>query len=278
MGGALLVVALALAIGPAAPIHAQATADGETVGTLRLVVWNIRHGRGTDDEVDLDRIAEVLRALDADVIALQEVDDRTERTGGVDQVSVLAEALRYEGFHGPHRPYQGGFYGNALLTRLPVLTQQTHAIPPASGSALAVHELVVALPPANGDRSVRGLPVSVFSVHLAGSPDERMAQAHALDTLARVSPWRPTVLAGDFNGRPDDGVVRWLTERWTVAEKSGDPRTYPAGEPDREIDFVAWRVDARLIDVTPRLIEHRVVAESVASDHRPLLTVFDFRR
>ena len=145
LGGVLL--AGTLMLGSTVPIGAQATQTVESVGTLRLVVWNIRHGRGTDDEVDLQRIAEVIRALDADVIALQEVDDRTERTGGVDQVAVLADALRYEGFHGPHRPYQGGFYGNALLTRLPVLSQQTHEIPSASGSALAVHELVVALPP-----------------------------------------------------------------------------------------------------------------------------------
>lgn len=256
----------------------QTSSAASSIGSLRVVVWNIRHGRGMDEEVDLGRIADVLRALDADVIALQEVDDRTERTGGVDQVGELARMLGYEGAHGPHRPYQGGFYGNAVLTRVPVLEQQTHRIPPASGSALAVHEVVVAVPPPDGSRNVRGLPVSIFSVHLAGSPEERMAQAEAVDAQGRLSPWRPTMLVGDFNGRPDDPVVEWLASRWTVEEKSGDTRTYPAAAPDREIDFVAWRADPRLLDVEVEVLEHRVIEEAEASDHRPLLAVFHFRR
>ena len=274
----MTLVLLAVLLAGVIPAEARAQRAGSDLGTLRVVVWNIRHGRGTDDAVDLDRIAEVLRGLDADVIALQEVDDRTERTGGVDQVGEIARRLGYEGFHGPHRAYQGGFYGNAFLTRLPVLSQETHPIPPASGSALAVHELVVALPPPGGDGGVRGLPVSIFSVHLAGTAQERLAQAAAVDSLGRISPWRPTVLAGDFNGRPDDETVRWLGARWTLAEKSGDPRTYPAREPDREIDFVAWRADPRLLDATVHVVEHRVVPEALASDHRPLLAVFHVRR
>lgn len=244
--------------------------------TLRVVAYNIRHGRGTDDRVDLERVADVLRALDADVITLQEVDDRTERTGGVDQVAVLAQLLGYEGVHGPHRPYQGGFYGNAVLTRLPVVRQETHPIPGASGSALAVHETVVALT-AGADASTGGRAnsaldptrVSVVSVHLAGSPEERMAQADRVSEIfADVE--HPVVLAGDFNGRPDDPVVRRLAAEWEVLPKSGDAGTYPAGLPDREIDFVMIRPRGAL-----RPLEHVVVPEAVASDHRPLLAVLD---
>lgn len=227
--------------------------------TLRIVAYNIKHGRGMDDRVDLQRIARVLGALDADVITLQEVDDGTERTGRVDQVAVLAEALGYRGFHGPHRPYQGGHYGNAVLTRLPVRQIRTRPIPPASGSALAVFEVEVELP--------SGATASVVSVHLAGSLDERMAQADAVTALfAGVD--RPVVLAGDFNGRPDGPVVTRLREDWWVATKSGGPYTYPSDEPDREIDFVMFRTPDEI-----EVLEHRVVAEAVAADHRPLLAV-----
>ena len=99
--------------------------EGCAQAVVRVAAYNIKHGRGMDDRVDLSRIADVLRSLEADVITLQEVDDRTERTGGVDQVQVLAELLGYEGAHGPHRPYQGGFYGNAVLTRLPIRATHT---------------------------------------------------------------------------------------------------------------------------------------------------------
>lgn len=223
---------------------------------LRVAAYNIKHGRGMDDVVDLVRIADVLRSLNADVITLQEVDDRTERTGGVDQVGVLAELLGYRGVHGPHRPYQGGYYGNAVLTRLPIRNTITHPIPPASGSALAVLEVEVA---------TEAGPVSVVSVHLAGSPDERMAQGDVL-TGRFADSSHPVVLAGDFNGRPDDAVVQALALNWTILPKSGARFTYPADEPDREIDFVMIQRDGPL-----RALRHVVIHEPLASDHRPLV-------
>lgn len=235
---------------------------GEAV-RFTVAAYNIKHGRGMDDEVDLARVAEVLRRLDADVITLQEVDKGTERTGRVDQVAVLAELLGYEGFHGAHRPYQGGEYGNAILTRLPVRRARTLAIPSASGSALAVHEVEV---------DVTGMgPVSVVSVHLAGTPDERMAQADSVTSFFTRHD-HPVVLAGDFNGRPDDPVVERLGRSWTILEKEGDPSTYPADAPDREIDFVMVRTDDPLSPVG-----HRVVPESEASDHRPIVATFGTR-
>lgn len=224
---------------------------------LRVAAWNIRHGEGMDHAVDLSRIAGVLGRLDADVITLQEVDQGTDRTGRVDQVAVLAERLGYRGIHGAHRPFQGGAYGNAILTRLPVRASRTHRIPPAAGSALAVLEVEVAVP---------GLgPVSVVSVHLAGSVDERTAQADAITGLFAAA-GRPVILAGDFNGRPDDAAVAWLSARWRRLDKVGPRHTFPADRPDREIDFVMVATDAGL-----EAIDHRVLPEPMASDHRPIL-------
>ena len=226
--------------------------------TLRVSAYNIRHGRGMDGELDLRRVAAVLRELDADVITLQEVDDRTERTGGVDQVAVLAELLGYQGFHGAHRPYQGGAYGNAVLTRLPVAAVRTHPIPPASGSRLTVHEVEL------------DAGISVVSVHLAGSTGERLAQADS------VTSWfadldRPVVLAGDFNGRPGGPVLTRLARDWRVLEKSDSPVTFPADAPDREIDFILVPAKAEV-----ELLGHRVIDAPVASDHRPILAILRF--
>lgn len=254
------------AIAAVAAAHALFPPPAVAQAGLRVVAYNIRHGQGMDDRVDLARVAEVLRVLDADVITLQEVDDRAERTGGVDQVAVLAELLGYHGFHGPHRAYQGGFYGNAILARLPVLSHTTHPIPPASGSALAVHEVVVDAAP--------GRRVSVVSVHLAGTAAERMAQADTV-TMRFANRAHPVILAGDFNGRPDDEVVVRLRGAWRMSAKEGDPRTYPADRPSREIDFVMWRRGAEGSEAGLRLVRHFVAEERLASDHRPV--VADFR-
>lgn len=282
MGGevrrwALTLLAVTTGLASTAP-GAHAQSDGEArdqeapAETFRVVAWNIRHGRGMDDAVDLARIADVLRRLDADVITLQEVDDRTRRTQGVDQVGVLAGLLGYEGVHGPHRAYQGGWYGNAVLTRLPVRAVRTRPVPAARGNALTVLEVEVEV----GDATV-----SVVSVHLAGSEGERLAQA---DSVTRQFAGRaePVVLAGDFNDRPDGPVLGRLRRDWHVLEKSGSPLTFPADLPDREIDFVM--VSGGATDVGSRgrhpleVLEHRVVPEGVAADHRPIVAAFRVRR
>lgn len=237
--------------------------------TVRIAAYNIRHGEGSDGQVDLSRIAEVLSALDADVITLQEVDNRTERTGDIDQIQVLAGQMGYEGFHGAHRAYQGGAYGNAILTRLPVTSVRTRTIPPASGSALTVHEVVLTLTEHGTAHTARdvGRTISVVSVHLAGTPEERLAQADSLTSFFATAE-HPVFLAGDFNGRPDGPVVRRLERDWQIFRKSGNPHTYPSPAPDREIDFIMARPRSGV-----ELIEHRVIDEPLASDHRPILAV-----
>ena len=258
----LLLLLVAGALGPGSTLIARPSALADEGPTLRVAAYNIKHGRGMDDVVDLARIAEVLTTLDADVVTLQEVDRRTERTDGVDQTGVLADLVGYDGSFGAHRPYQGGEYGNAVLTRSPIRATRTHPIPAAGGSALSVHEVEIEL----ADFGT----VSVVSVHLAGSVEERMAQAREVTRVFEgVS--RPVVLAGDFNGRPDDPVVQWLGRRWTILAKEDGRFTYPAADPDREIDFVmvsrGWPIE---------IVEHVVHAESLASDHRPLVATIRF--
>jgi endonuclease/exonuclease/phosphatase family metal-dependent hydrolase len=244
----------------AAVLAASFPSAAAAQSTLRVVAYNIRHGAGMDLEVDLERIADALRALDADVITLQEVDRATERTGGVDQTARLAELLGMRGSFGAHRPYQGGEYGNAVLTRLPLLEARTHSIPPSGGSALAVHEVRVAAGP-------RGEPVSVVSVHLAGAPEERLVQADSVRSyFARAD--HPVILAGDFNGRPGDVAVERLRRDWLILDKQGERFTFPADAPDREIDFVMLR-PAEAFEI----VEHRVAGERVAADHRPVVAV-----
>ncbi|NIP83601.1 MAG: endonuclease, partial [Gemmatimonadetes bacterium] len=82
-----------------------------------------------DGEVDLARVADVLRPLDADVITLQEVDRGVGRTGGVDQAARLGELLGMRAHFGGFMPYQGGEYGMAVLTRLPVLAVTNLRLP-----------------------------------------------------------------------------------------------------------------------------------------------------
>lgn len=231
--------------------------------TLRVAAYNIRHGSGMDGEVDLERIADVLRPLDADVITLQEVDSGVARTGGVDQAARLGQLLGMRAIFGGFMPYQGGEYGMAVLSRLPVIMSHNHRLPDGAEPRTAL-EVRVAL---GGDER----PLSVVGIHFYRTAEERLAQAEALSrSLADAT--HPVILAGDFNSRRGDVVLDRLEQEFSVVSKDRDPLTFPSDRPEREIDFVMVRPAGAF-----EIVEHRVIDERMASDHRPLLVVLELR-
>jgi len=229
-------------------------------GTLRIAAYNVKHGLGMDGRVDLERVADVLRPLAADVITLQEIDRGVERTGGVDQAARLGALLGMRAFFGDFMPYQGGEYGMAVLTRLPVLGVTNLRLPDGEEPRTAL-EVRVAL-------GARGDPVSVVGIHFYRTPEERLAQADSVSAYFADAD-HPVVLAGDFNSQRGDRILRSLVDAdWLVLDKEGDVDTFPSDVPEREIDFVMLR-PAETFEV----VAHRVIPEALASDHRPLLAV-----
>lgn len=251
---AIRVVAGASLLGsPATPAVAQAT-------TLRVAAYNVKHGLGMDSVIDLERVADVLRPLEADVITLQEVDRGVGRSGGVDQARRLGELLGMSAHFGSFMRYQGGEYGMAVLSRLPVVGLHNVRLPDGEEPRTALEVQVAA--------GREGRVVSVVGIHFYRTPEERHAQADSLSSwLDRVD--HPVLLAGDFNSRRGDLVLRALTEDgWLVVEKEGSAETFPSDLPQREIDFIMLRPASAF-----EVVEHRVIDERVASDHRPLLVV-----
>lgn len=88
--------------------------------TIRVASYNIKHGRGNDNVVDLARTAGVLRALAPDIVGLQEVDREAERSGKVDEARVLGESLGVHHAFGRFMDFQGGAYGMGVLSRFPI--------------------------------------------------------------------------------------------------------------------------------------------------------------
>src|SRR5690606_4886616 len=110
------IVPAALLLAACAHTPPAGTADVSTPVAWRVVSYNIRHGRGTDGRLDLEGTAAALERLDADVIALQEVYERVERSGGQDQAARLGALLGMNHAFGSFMDYQGGRYGMAILT------------------------------------------------------------------------------------------------------------------------------------------------------------------
>jgi endonuclease/exonuclease/phosphatase family metal-dependent hydrolase len=240
-----------------APLVSGADAQATT---LRIAAYNVKHGLGMDSVIDLERVAEVLRPLDADVITLQEIDRGAERTSGVDQARRLGELLGMSVHFGAFMPYQGGEYGMAVLSRLPVLGVSNVRLPDGEEPRTALDVRVAA--------GVEGRVVSIVGIHLYRTPEERRAQADSLSRLLEDHE-HPVVLAGDFNSQRGDVVMRALADHgWYVVDKHGEPETFPSDRPQREIDFIMLRPASAF-----EVVEHRVIDERVASDHRPLLVV-----
>jgi len=98
----------------------QSAREQEAPKTFRVMTYNIHHGEGLDGKVDLQRIADLIKREQADIVALQEVDKGVERTARRDCPGELAALTGMSCVFSNNYHYQGGEYGNAVLTRFPV--------------------------------------------------------------------------------------------------------------------------------------------------------------
>ena len=117
----------ALLIGLFAAFCASAPTTEPT--RLRVLAYNVQHGLGMDGAIDLERIAAVVRAQDADVVTLQEIDEGFGRSDGVDQARVLGELCAMQHVFGAFMDYDGRRYGMALLSRFPIVASRNIRLP-----------------------------------------------------------------------------------------------------------------------------------------------------
>jgi len=229
---------------------------------VRVLTYNIHHGQGTDGTTDLERIARVIRGTGPHAAALQEVDAGTERAFGVDQAARIGTILGWHHAFAEAMPYQGGSYGEALLSRSPLLRVTAYPLP-----HLPDHEprtVIVG--------EVRFAPDGPLFL-LAGThldhtrdPADRRAQAREVRrVLERTAEERPVILAGDLNAVPESEVLALFAKGWKDAGARAGP-TFPSGEPSRRIDYVLLYPAHRWV-----VVDAEVLDEPLASDHAPLV-------
>ena len=154
---------------------------------LRVLTYNLHHGEGTDGRLDLERIAGVIRGAEPDVVALQEVDRRAERTGSVDQPAELARLTGLRVAFGANISLQGGDYGNAVLSRFPIVRQVNHRLPgPANIEQRGVLEVELLVPG-------RETPLVLLATHFDHRPDDgaRLASTAVLEEWIKANSQKP---------------------------------------------------------------------------------------
>jgi endonuclease/exonuclease/phosphatase family metal-dependent hydrolase len=229
-----------------------------TAAEVRVLSYNIHHGEGMDGRIDLARIAAVIQSVKPDLVAVQEVDRTTKRSGGVDQAAELARLTGLHMVFGRTIDYDGGLYGNAVLSRAPVERWENHPLPGVEPRGLI---------------EVDAGRFTFFATHLDATRDDakRLEAAAGINRIVAAGA-RPALLAGDLNAVPGSAPLKALAAAWSIAGNDHDLPTIPAGRPVRQLDYVLYRpADGWAV------IEVRVLDAPLASDHRPIFVVLAAR-
>lgn len=238
------------------------------VPSLRVTTYNIHKCRGLDRRVRPKRIAEVLKEIDADVVALQEVVGMDQATRELNQVRAIAEELGFDFRIGENRRHRGAAYGNAVLSRLPIDADHNHDLSWRMYEPRGCLEVAVTL---TGAR----VPLQIFNVHLGTGFFERRYQAHRLlEVIADdVESSSPRIILGDFNEWTRGLTTRLLSRHLKSAEpeqRLGRARTYPGVFPLLHLDHVYYNSLLKL----QKISVHRSRLALAASDHLPIVADF----
>ncbi len=236
--------------------------------TFRVMSFNIHHGEGTDGKVNLARLAELILRERADIVALQEVDKGVARTARRDLTAELAQATGLTGVFTHNFDYQGGQYGNAVLTRFPIVSSTNrHYQMVRGGEQRGLQQLVL---------EVAGKRLGILNTHIDFRRDntERLLSVDEIHEAAANDTGNPMIICGDFNDLPGSEVHRKMKRQfldvWELAGE-GPGLTFPSTAPVRRIDYIWMDRGAAL-----RALRAWVPATE-GSDHRPVMAEFTFR-
>ena len=231
---------------------------------LRILSYNIHHAEGVDGKLDVPRIAQVILSVDPDLVALQEVDKNTIRTGKVNQDIELSRLTKMNSVFGSNITFQGGQYGNAILSKFPIIKNKNFLLPNVdSGEQRGLLQSQIQI--SNKEN------VLFFSTHLdhRRSDTERLASAKAINQIISLDNKSPAILAGDFNDVPDSPTLNELGKVWLRTNKK-ILRTIPASKPSRQIDYIFVQPKERW-----KIIESQILDEDIASDHRAIFSIIE---
>lgn len=238
----------------------QETVDSSRV--VRVLSFNIFHGETMKGDFDLDLIAQVISKEEPDLVALQEVDFYTRRANHMDLATELGLRTGLAPLFGRAMFFDGGEYGEGILSRYSFLSSRNHSLPSGEGkeprSALEVHVVLK-----SGDT------IAFIGTHFdhTGDVDRINQAAKVREIMAAID--LPVLLAGDLNARPESRTMEILFSDLKPSSKDLAP-TIPTDGPSAKIDYILYGPPDRW-----RVLESKVICDTVASDHCALLSVLE---
>ena len=228
------------------------TFSAQAQNTLKLMSYNIKNANGMDNVCNFQRIANVINNASPDVVAIQEVDSMTNRSGQKYVLGEIADRTQMHGYFAPAIDYDGGKYGIGLLTKQVPLRLQSLPLP--------------------GREEARTLILAEFAdyiyccTHMSLTEEDRMKSLELVKAFTSSST-KPLFLAGDMNAEPESGFIKELQKDFQILSNPKQ-HTFPAPDPKETIDYIATlKQNAKGFAV----ISAKVINEPMASDHRPIL-------
>lgn len=245
--------------------------------SLRVMTYNIYGARATSpaNAADLDAIAEVIRRQNPDFVTLNEVDVFTNRTGkDVHQARDLAEKLGMEWHFSKAIDRDGGEYGDAVLSKYPILEKRNYRLPCAAEQPGEDRSLCVIRV------QIDGKDLYVASTHLdhLSGDASRLVQATEIRRIRDTELEGDLILCGDLNAIPSSNVIATMTSFLTNTGPI-DQYTFPSDDPSRKIDYIMYAPIEHFGVQNCQVVSRgdQQVGGVDASDHRPVIADIRFQ-
>jgi endonuclease/exonuclease/phosphatase family metal-dependent hydrolase len=230
---------------------------------FKIISYNIRHASPPSQPatINTDTVAAVIRKYQPDLVALQEVDVNTKRSGkNLDEAKEIGRKTGMNAYFAKAIDYSEGEYGIAILSKQPLDSFR-----------------IVPLPSANEFAERRVLAIAFFHVnkqsfvfgctHLdaEAGDDSRMMQIKVIDSILSLQRF-PVLLAGDLNSESKSAVIKYLDRNFVRSCLDNCGLTFPSDLPVKTIDYIACGKSNPC-----KIISQGALPESYPSDHLPIL-------
>jgi endonuclease/exonuclease/phosphatase family metal-dependent hydrolase len=253
------------------PVGNSANSNAQKQNSFIILSYNIHHANPPSKPgvIDLPAIANVIKQQGADIVALQEVDVYTARSGAsLNEATELARLTGMTAYFAKAINYGGGEYGVAILSRYPMEDRKNMPLPTDDNTKGEHRTLATATIVLPGNKKFVFACTHLDAQH--GDTNRQLQIKKIVGILKNES--LPVVIAGDFNAVPESSVIQQLDRSFTRTCVTNCPFTIPEMAPNRTIDYIAYTPSTRFT-----VVSHNVVDESYASDHRPVKALLQLK-
>ncbi|SDK37927.1 endonuclease/exonuclease/phosphatase family protein [Natronincola ferrireducens] len=228
-----------------------------SVNPLKIMSYNIHHGKNLYGRYSLDEIAEVIKNSGADIVGLQEIDNGVIRSRFEDQIKYLSEKLSMEYVYGYNINILGGTYGNGILSKYPIESYENLLLPSGREQRGLLRATI----------KVNNHSIHFLSTHLGLNQGERKNQINAIDKYLDILSSN-IILVGDFNARPHSREIQHMSKRLVDAAH----KAAKGDEPTFDLPVLSGRIDYIFVDQKFPIQRYQVI-KSRASDHYPITAI-----